>query len=130
MFVPNWIMLLVRRCIHLSFAVVLNTLRRDLFSASLMHHFNGSLILFRAPEGPLRLVMCASVVCSLPISRQISYLQSGSKKRVACKKKRWMLHYSYYSYCFLSLLTAADVSHSFLASTMTNIKNTDVMLRK
>lgn len=69
------------------FAVVLNALGRlrDLFSASLMHHFNGALILFRAPEGLLRLVMCASVVCSLPISRQISYLQSGSEMRFACK---------------------------------------------
>lgn len=51
-----------------------------------MHHVNGAVILFSAPEGLLRLVKCAGVVRSLPISRQISYLQSASEMRFACKK--------------------------------------------
>lgn len=72
------------------FAIALNALgrRRDLFSSSLMRHVNGAVILFRAPEGLLRLVMCAGVVCSLPISRQISYLQSASEMRYACLEKK------------------------------------------
>ena len=54
-----------------------------------MHRFNGALILFSAPQGLLRSVMCASVVCSLPISRHIFYLQSGSQMRFnAGEKKR------------------------------------------
>lgn len=71
-------------------AVVLNALGRgrDLFSASLMHRFNGALILFSAPQGLLRSVMCASIVCSLPISRHISYLQSGSQMRFNAGKKK------------------------------------------
>ena len=92
---PRGLMLSVRRCTHPSIhppflAVVLNALGhgRDLFSASLMHRFNGALILFSAPQGLLRSVMCASVVCSLPISRHISYLQSGSQMRFNAGKKR------------------------------------------
>ncbi len=71
-----------------NFTAFLNALgrRRDLFSVPLMHHFNGALILFSAPEGLLRSVMCASVVCSLPITCQICYLQSAPKMHFARKK--------------------------------------------
>lgn len=68
------------------FAIALSALGRgrDLFSASLMHRVNGAVILFGAPEGLLGLAVCAGVVCSVPISRQISYLQSASEMRSAC----------------------------------------------
>lgn len=49
-----------------------------------MHRVNGAVILFGAPEGLLGLAVCAGVVRSLPISRQISYLQSASEMRLAC----------------------------------------------
>lgn len=92
------------------FAIVLNALarRRDLFSASLMHHVNGVVILFSAPEDLLRLVMCAGVVCSLPISRQISYLQSASEMRFACKKMNLL------QILFALFAQAAAASHSLL----------------
>lgn len=68
----QWIILPLQPSV---FAIALNTLgcRRDLFSASLMHHVNGAVILFSAPEGLLRLVKCAGAVRSLPISRQIIF---------------------------------------------------------
>lgn len=83
----------VHRRLHPSvFAVVLNALGRlhDLFSASLMHHFNGALILFCAPEGLLRLVnVCQG---SLQLSDQPSDLLSskwlGNNVSPARKKKK------------------------------------------
>lgn len=100
------------------FAIVLNALgrRRDLFSASLMHHVNGAVILFSAPEGLLRLVMCAGVVCSLPISRQISYLQSASEMRFACKKDELTPDIV----CFVCSGCSSIIR--FVASMMTNMK--------
>lgn len=46
------------------FAIVLNGLGRprDLFSASLMHRVNGTVILFCVPQARLRLVMRAGVL--------------------------------------------------------------------
>lgn len=54
--------------------------------ASPMHRFNGALVLCCAPQAPLR-------SAALPITRQISLLQSGSELRF-CLSRRWTLPHS------------------------------------
>lgn len=103
--------------LHLSlFAIRLNGLgrRRDLFWASLVNRVNGAVILFCAPQGFLRLVMRAGVVCSLPVSRADLFIKV-SVKCASCKQTMYIVS----SRCHLSCQYDENTTNS-------NYNNIDV----